>query len=164
MTDPNDATGAPAAPVVFIDADACPVRAEALAVAGRHRLTVHIVSNGGIRPVEDPSVHLVIVPEGPDVADDWIADRIGPRDVCVTNDIPLAARCVAKGAVCIRPNGEALTDRNIGPALAARDLMTDLRAANPLAAGGGPKPFSKADRSAFSNALERLVRSQKARA
>lgn len=163
MTDTNGATGATPAPVVFIDADACPVRAEALAVAGRHRLAVKIVSNGGIRPVDNPSVQLVIVAEGPDAADDWIADRIGARDVCVTNDIPLAARCVAKGAVCLRPNGEALTERNIGPALAARDLMTDLRSANPLASGGGPKPFSKADRSAFSNALERLVRSQKTR-
>lgn len=158
-TDANRTVG----PVLYIDADACPVRQEALTVAERHALPVRIVSNGGIRPVADPRVHVVIVPDGPDVADDWIAERIGPGDLCVTNDIPLAARCVAAGAVCLRPTGETLTDRNIGPALATRDLMTDLRAANPLSAGGGPRPFSKADRSTFLNALETAIRASRRR-
>lgn len=142
---------------LYIDADACPVRDEALRVAKRHGLTVYLVSNGGIRPVADPAVQLVIVPEGADAADIWIAERIGPGDLCVTADVPLAARCVEAGGAAIRPNGEPLTTANIGPALASRDLMADWRAANPLASGGGPKPFSKADRSRFLDQLERLI-------
>ncbi len=144
--------------LIYIDADACPVRAETLRVAGRHRLGVRVVSNGGIRPDPDPSVETVIVPEGPDAADRWIAERIGPGDICVTQDIPLAARCLEAGARAIRPNGEAFTPANIGHALAMRDLMADLRAANPLGAGGGGRIFGKADRSRFLDALERMVR------
>ena len=143
---------------LYIDADACPVRPEALRVAARHNLTVHMVSNGGIRPDPDPRVRTVIVAEGPDAADRWIAERIGRGDICVTQDIPLAARCLEAGARAIRPNGEAFTVANIGHALAMRDLMADLRAANPLGAGGGGKPFAKADRSRFLDALERMVR------
>jgi len=143
---------------LYIDADACPVRAEALRVAGRHGLTVHVVSNGGIRPDPDPRVRTVIVPEGPDAADKWIADRAGRGDICVTADVPLAARVIEAGARAIRPNGEAFTSANIGNILATRDLMADLRAANPLGMGGGNKPFSKADRSRFLDALERMVR------
>jgi len=89
----------------------------------------------------------------------WIAERIGPGDICVTGDIPLAARCIEAGARALRHNGEAFTAANIGHQLAMRDLMADLRAANPLAAGGGgAKPFARADRSRFLDALERLVR------
>ena len=87
-----------------------------------------------------------------------IADRIGPGDVCVTGDTPLAARCLEAGGRAIRHNGEAFTAANIGHQLAMRDLMADLRAANPLGAGGGGKPFGKADRSRFLDALERMVR------
>jgi len=144
--------------LIYIDADACPVRAETLRVAERHRLGVRVVSNGGIRPDPDPRVETVIVPEGPDAADRWIAERIGPGDICVTQDIPLAARCLEAGAQAIRPNGEAFSQANIGHALAMRDLMADLRAANPLGAGGGGKLFGKADRSRFLDALERMVR------
>jgi uncharacterized protein YaiI (UPF0178 family) len=143
---------------LYIDADACPVRAEALRVAGRHGLGVAVVSNGGIRPDPDPRVRTVIVPEGPDAADRWIAERIGRGDVCVTADVPLAARCIEAGARAIRPNGEAFTEANIGQALAMRDLMADLRAANPLGAGGGARPFGRADRSRFLDGLERMVR------
>jgi uncharacterized protein YaiI (UPF0178 family) len=143
---------------IFIDADACPVRAEALRVADRHGLRVFVVSNGGIRPDPNPLVETVIVPEGADAADRWIAERIGPGDICVTADVPLAARCVEAGARAIRPNGEAFTPANIGHALAMRDLMADLRAANPLGPGGGARPFGKADRSRFLDALEQLVR------
>ncbi len=143
---------------LYIDADACPVKEQALRVAERHRLKVFVVSNGGIRPSPHPLVETVIVPEGPDAADMWIADRVGPGDVCVTGDIPLAARCIEAGARALRHNGEAFTAANIGHQLAMRDLMADLRAANPLAAGGGPKPFGKADRSRFLDALERMVR------
>ncbi len=143
---------------LYIDADACPVKDAALRVAERHGLAVRVVSNGGIRPSPHPLVETVIVAEGPDAADKWIAERAGPGDICVTGDIPLAARCLEAGAQAIRHNGEAFTAANIGHQLAMRDLMADLRAANPLAAGGGAKPFSRADRSRFLEALERMVR------
>ncbi|MEM7178307.1 MAG: YaiI/YqxD family protein [Pseudomonadota bacterium] len=142
---------------IYIDADACPVRAETLRVAGRHALPVKVVSNGGIRPDPAPLVETVIVPDGPDAADIWIAERIGPGDICVTGDIPLAARVIENGARAIKPNGEAFTQANIGHALAMRDLMTDLRAANPLNQGGGGKAFTRTDRSRFLDALERMV-------
>ncbi|WP_197917244.1 YaiI/YqxD family protein [Thiosulfatihalobacter marinus] len=142
---------------VYVDADACPVRAEAERVATRHRAPMFVVSNGGLRPSPNPLVENVIVPDGPDVADMWIADRAGPGDVVITADIPLAARCVENGARVLKPNGESLTAANVGNALATRDLMTDLRAADPFRQGGG-KPFSKADRSRFLDALEREMR------
>ncbi|MEO9780868.1 MAG: YaiI/YqxD family protein [Sedimentitalea sp.] len=143
---------------VFIDADACPVKAEAERVATRHGLRLFVVSNGGLRPSANPLVETVIVPEGPDAADMWIADRCKTGDVVVTGDIPLAAKCVATGARVIRHNGEAFTEANIGQQLAMRDLMADLRAANPLGAGGSGKGFTKADRSRFLDALEREIR------
>lgn len=143
--------------MIYVDADACPVKAEAEAVATRHHLKLFMVSNGGIRPSANPLVESVFVADGPDVADMWIADRVGPGDVVITSDIPLAARCVEAGAAVLKPNGEALTVANVGNALATRDLMTDLRAADPFRQGGG-KAFSKADRSRFRDALERAVR------
>lgn len=142
---------------LYVDADACPVKDEALRVAARHNLPVFIVCNGGIRPNPHPLVETVIVPDGPDEADRWIADRAGKGDVVITGDIPLAAKCVAAGARVLRHNGEALTKANIGNVLATRDLMADLRAADPFRQGGG-RPFSKADRSRFLEALERDVR------
>lgn len=143
---------------LYIDADACPVKDEALRVAERHGVAMVVVSNGGVRPNPHPLVSTVAVDDGPDAADKWIAERIGPGDVCVTGDIPLAARCIEAGARAIRHNGEAFTPGNIGQQLAMRDLMADLRAANPLGAGGGGKPFSRADRSRFLDALERMLR------
>jgi len=143
--------------MIFVDADACPVKAEVERVATRHRLAVAMVSNGGIRPSANPLVETVIVPDGPDEADKWIAERAGEGDVVVTSDIPLAARAVEAGALVLKPNGEILTERNVSQALATRDLMADLRAADPFHQGRG-RPFTKADRSAFLDALERLVR------
>lgn len=143
--------------VIYVDADACPVKAEVERVATRHRLRVAIVSNGGIRPSPNPLLETVIVPDGPDEADKWIAGRAGPGDIVITADIPLAAACVGAGAQVIKHNGEALTAQNIGNAVATRDLMADLRAADPFRAGGG-RPFSRADRSRFLEALERAVR------
>ena len=143
---------------LFIDADACPVKAEAERVATRHKARMFVVSNGGLRPSQNPLVDTVIVPDGPDEADKWIADRCGAGDVVVTGDIPLAARCVAAGARVLRHNGEAFTKANIGQQLAMRDLMADLRAANPLGQGGGGRGFTKADRSRFLDALERELR------
>jgi len=142
---------------LYIDADACPVKEESERVATRHKIKMFVVSNGGLRPSQNPYVETVIVPDGPDIADMWIADRAVRGDVVVTGDIPLAAKCVEAGARVIKHNGEALTQANIGNVLATRDLMTDLRAADPFRQGGG-KPFSKADRSRFLEALEREIR------
>jgi len=146
--------------VLYVDADACPVKAEAERVATRHKVAVKMVCNGGIRPSANPLVETVIVPEGPDVADMWIAERAGAGDVVITSDIPLAAKCVDAGALVLKHDGEALTQANIGNALAMRDLMYDLRAADPFRQGGG-KGFSKSDRSRFLDALERALRKAK---
>lgn len=143
--------------MIYVDADACPVKAEAERVATRHKVRMFVVSNGGLRPSQNPLVETVIVPEGPDVADMWIADRAGAGDVVITGDIPLAAKCVEAGARVLKHNGEALTAANIGNVLATRDLMADLRAADPFRQGGG-KGFTKADRSRFLDALERELR------
>lgn len=145
---------------IYVDADACPVKAEAERVATRHKAKMFVVSNGGLRPSQNPLVENVIVHEGPDVADMWIADRAGPGDVVVTGDIPLAAKVIAAGAKAIRHNGEIFTEANIGQQLAMRDLMADLRAADPFSQGGG-KGFTKADRSRFLDGLERLLRQAK---
>jgi len=142
---------------LYIDADACPVKPEAERVAVRHGMRMVLVSNGGIRPSAHPLVDSVFVPEGPDEADKWIAERAGPGDVVVTADIPLAARCVAAGARVVKHNGEELTVRNIGMVLATRDLMSDLRSADPFHQGGG-RAFSKSDRSRFLDVLDRVVR------
>ena len=142
---------------VYIDADACPVKDEAERVITRHKLKMYMVCNGGLRPSQNPYVENIIVPDGPDVADMWIADRAGVGDVVVTGDIPLAAKCVEAGARVIKHNGEALTQANIGNVLATRDLMTDLRAADPFRQGSG-KGFTKADRSRFLEALVGEIR------
>ncbi len=146
--------------VLYIDADACPVKSEAEKVATRHRIEMKLVSNGGLRMSQNPLVEVVIVPDGPDIADMWIADRAAKGDVVVTGDIPLAAKCVAAGAEVLRHNGDRFTEANIGQQLAMRDLMTDLRAADPFRQGGG-KAFSKTDRSRFLDALERALRAAK---
>ncbi|TNF22845.1 MAG: YaiI/YqxD family protein [Rhodobacteraceae bacterium] len=145
---------------LYIDADACPVKSEAEKVATRHRVQMYLVSNGGLRLSANPLVEVVIVPDGPDLADIWIAERAGPGDVVVTGDIPLAAKCVAAGAQVLRHTGEAFTEANIGQQLAMRDLMADLRAADPFRQGGG-KGFTRADRSRFLDALERALRMAK---
>lgn len=142
---------------LYVDADACPVKAEVERVGTRHKVQVYLVSNGGLRPSQNPLVEMVIVPEGPDVADMWIAERAKTGDVVITGDIPLAAKCVEAGALVLKHNGEALTERNIGNVLATRDLMADLRSADPFRQGGG-KGFTKADRSRFLDALERTLR------
>ena len=145
---------------IFVDADACPVKAEVERVASRHKVTVHVVSNGGLRPSANPLINTVIVPEGPDVADMWIADRAKTGDVVITGDIPLAAKCVDAGARVLKHNGEALNAKNVKEALAMRDLMADLRSADPFRKGVG-KGFTKADRSRFLDALERELRAAK---
>ena len=141
---------------IYVDADACPVKAEIERVATRHRVPVLLVCNGGLRPPQNPLVQLAIVPDGPDEADKWIADRAGVGDVVITGDIPLAAKCVARGAQVLKHDGTELTQANIGPTLAMRDLMADLRAADPFRQGQG-RSFAQADRSRFLNALDRAL-------
>jgi uncharacterized protein YaiI (UPF0178 family) len=150
------------APEIYVDADACPVKAEVERVADRHGLAVHIVSNGGIRPSPNPRVQTVIVPEGADAADDWIAERMGPNDIAITADIPLAARCLAKGATVLRPDGKPFTEQGIGMALGIRELNRHLREVT-----GGQTyhaGFTKQDRSQFLNALEIAIQTIKRRA
>jgi uncharacterized protein YaiI (UPF0178 family) len=142
--------------VIYVDADACPVKAEVEQVATRLKVSVKMVCNGGIRPSANPLIELVVVDAGPDLADMWIADRATSGDVVITTDIPLAAKVIEAGASVLKPNGESLTQANIGNALATRDLMYDLRAADPFRQGGG-KGFSKADRSRFLSVLDRLL-------
>lgn len=144
---------------IYVDADACPVKDEVLKVAARHGWRVHMVSNSWMRLPETPLINRVVVPEGPDVADDWIAEHAGPGDLAVTNDIPLAARCLEAGARALRPTGKAFTDDNIGMGLAMRDLSAHLRETGEIS--GGPPAFSKQDRSAFLSALEETVQAIK---
>jgi uncharacterized protein YaiI (UPF0178 family) len=142
---------------IYVDADACPVRDEIFAVATRRGLAVHVVSNGSrpIRPPGLPNVHMVIVGAGADIADDWIAERITGTDVCVTGDIPLAARCLERGAQALAHNGKRWTGDNIGSALAGREIGRHLREIG--VATGGPAPLTKQDRSRFLNALDAAI-------
>ncbi|RMF37724.1 MAG: YaiI/YqxD family protein [Alphaproteobacteria bacterium] len=141
---------------LYIDADACPVKAEAERVATRHGVPMVLVCNGGIRPSRNPLVTLMAVPEGPDAADKWIADRCGPGDVVVTSDLPLADRCLKAGAAVLQHNGEVLSAANIGPRLAMRDLMGDIRSANPFHRSGGAG-FARSDRARFLQELDRVL-------
>lgn len=142
---------------LFVDADACPVKEEAERVATRHGVNMFLVSNGGIRPSRNPLVQSIFVDHGPDEADKWIAANCQIGDVVITGDIPLAAKCVEAGAAVIKHNGEELTRANIGMVLATRDLMQDMRSADPFMVGRG-RPFSKADRSRFLDVLDRVLR------
>lgn len=145
------------ATILYIDGDACPVRDEVFRVASRLGLAVFVVSNGSrpIRPPENPLVTMITVSEGADVADDWIAERIGPGDVCITSDIPLAGRCLETGGRAISPKGHAWTPDNIGQALAGRAIGQHLREIG--VATGGPAPLTKADRSKFMEALDAAI-------
>jgi uncharacterized protein YaiI (UPF0178 family) len=142
---------------IYVDADACPVREEVYRVAGRLGVHVFVVSNGSrpIRPPGLPFVDMVMVGAAMDAADDWIAERITAADICVTADIPLAARCLRTGARVVPPNGRPFTDANIAGALAGREIARHLRELG--AGGGGPPPFAKADRSRFLSALDTAV-------
>ena len=142
---------------IYVDADACPVREEVYRVAARLSLHVHVVHNGSrpIRPPGDARIHVVTVADTPDAADDWIAERITPRDVCVTQDIPLAARCLERGARALSAKGRVWTGDNIGNALAGRAVGEHLRASGVHT--GGPAALSKQDRSAFLSALDTVL-------
>ena len=141
---------------IFIDADACPVKEEVYRVAIREKIEVLVVCNGGIRPHQHPLIKLKIVNEGLDEADNWIVEQVGGKDLVITDDIPLAARCVNNGAIVIKSNGGRVDTDNIGSILANRNLMTEIRSSNPFFQGSG-KGFSTKDRSKFLNALDREI-------
>jgi uncharacterized protein YaiI (UPF0178 family) len=145
---------------IYVDGDACPVKAEVEKVAGRHGLPVTIVSNGGLRPSANPLMRHVTVAEGADAADDWIAGHIGAGDICITADIPLAARCLDKGARVLAPNGKPFTAEGIGMALGMRELSRHLRELTP---GGQTHHagFGKQDRSRFLGELENAIQALK---
>jgi len=140
---------------VYVDADACPVKAEVYRVAERYGLKVFVVANSPIAVPRVPRVERVVVGSGPDAADDWIAERAARGAIVVTTDVPLASRCVKAGAVVIAPSGRAFTESSIGMALATRDLMESLRGAGEIT--GGPKPFTARDRSSFLSALDLAI-------
>lgn len=140
---------------IYVDADACPVKAEVYRVAERHRLKVYVVANSFIAVPRDGSVERVVVGSGFDAADDWIAERVRRGAIVITSDIPLASRCVKAGADVIPPTGRPFTEASIGMALATRNLMQDLRGAGEIT--GGPKPFSPRDRSSFLAALDQAI-------
>jgi len=144
---------------ILVDADACPVKDETYKVAFRHEVRVAIVSNSIMRIPAHPLVERVVVSDGFDAADDWIAEQAGPASVVVTADILLADRCLKAGATVIAPNGKAFTTSSIGAAIATRAIMADLRAGGD--AIGGPPPFSKTDRSRFLSALDQALVSLK---
>ena len=140
---------------LYIDADACPVKNEVFRVARRHGLKVYLVSNSWMRIPPDEFIELIIVNEGSDAADDWIAMHITETDIAVTADILLAARCLKKGAKVIRPTGRLYSEDSIGGALASREFMAFLRDMGNIT--GGPSPFEPKDRSRFLQRLDELI-------
>jgi uncharacterized protein YaiI (UPF0178 family) len=146
---------APARPRLFIDADACPVKEEAYKVARRYGLQVYVVSNSFLMVPREPLIEQVVVDAGPDIADDWIAERATKGDVTVTSDIPLASRCLEAGAMVIGSNGRAFTKDMIGTALAQRSIGEHLRSMGEVTRG--PPPFQASDRSRFLQALDEAV-------
>jgi uncharacterized protein len=145
-------------PHVYVDADACPVKAETIKVAERHGLPVTFVANSWLSLPRSPRVRMQVVSGSFDAADDWIAEQAVAGDIVITADIPLASRSLKKGARVLGPSGKPFTEDNIGNALATRELMADLRA---YGVGGGPPPFSPRDRSRYLEALESVVRLSK---
>jgi len=141
---------------IFVDGDACPVKDEVYAVAARLELPVVVVANQRMHVPRDLGVELVVVSEGPDAADDWIAAEIRPGDVVVTADLPLAARCLEVGASALGPNGREFTADSIGGALATRGIKAYVRESG--VATGGPPPLTPRDRSRFAGELDRIVR------
>jgi uncharacterized protein len=146
----------PAKPItIYVDADACPVKAEIYRVAERCGLQVYVVSNSYMAVPREPMIERVVVSDGPDAADDWIAERVSRGAIVITADIPLAHRAITAGADVIAPYGRALTEATIGMALATRNLMDDLRSAGQVT--GGPRPFQPKDRSNFLSALDLAI-------
>jgi len=144
---------------IYVDADACPVKDEVVRVAERHGLDVRFVSNTWMRLPVNPLVERVLVAEGADAADDWIVEHIGPEDIAVTADIPLASRCLKQGAQVIGPTGKPFTESGIGMALAMRELSAHLRETGE--SKGYNASFTRRDRSRFLEVLEHAVQAAK---
>jgi len=144
---------------IYVDGDACPVKDEVYRVALRHDLKVFVVSDAPLRASAPGRVEFIRVKQGFNAADDWIAERAGAGDVVVTADIPLAARCLERGARVVSPTGKEFTEDSIGNALATRELMDQLRAMGEVT--GGPKPFARSDRSRFLSRLEDILQALK---
>lgn len=142
--------------IIYVDADACPVKDEIITIALRHKTQVIMVCNGGVRPHPHELIGLKMVGLGADEADKWIADEITKGDVLITNDMPLAEKAVKAEAYVLRPDGSHLTEKNIQNTLASRDLMADIRASDPFFRAQS-KPFSKADRGRFNQQLDQLL-------
>lgn len=141
--------------MIYVDADACPVKNEVYRVAERHGLSVKVVANSPIMVPREPWIERVVVGGDMDAADNWIAERAGRGAIVVTADVPLASRCVKAGATVIAPNGKPFDEDSIGLTLATRNLLHDLRSAGEVT--GGPKPFEARDRSQFLQTLDRAV-------
>jgi hypothetical protein len=142
---------------VYVDADACPVKEEIYRVAGRYQLDVTLVANARMRVPHDPRITLEVVQGSFDAADDWIVSAVGEDDIVVTADVPLASRCLSKGARVLGPTGKPFTDDNIGDAVATRDLLESLRGGGEMT--GGPPPLDRRDRSRFLQRLDEMVQS-----
>jgi uncharacterized protein YaiI (UPF0178 family) len=140
---------------IFVDADGCPVRQEVYRVAQRYGLKVVLVSNARMRIPHADWVELVVVDGQFDAADDWIVEHVGARDIVISGDIPLASRCLKKGAWVLGPTGHVFSEENIGEALASRDLLSHLRELGTIT--GGPAPFEKRDRSRFLQRLDATI-------
>ena len=142
---------------IYVDADACPVKNEVYRVAKRYQLNVTLVANAWMRTPDDQNIRLEVVEDDFDAADDWIVDHVGPDDIVVTADIPLASRCMQNGARAIGSTGHPFTEANIGEAVATRDLLAVLRGGGEIT--GGPPPLTKRDRSRFLQTLDEVVQS-----
>lgn len=158
MTKPAAHTPAPAPITIYVDADACPVKAEIYKVALRHTVPVIIVSNSPFRIPDSALISRVVVNDSFDAADDWIAERASPAAIVITADILLAERCVKADAAVLAHNGKPFTKDSIGSAIATRAIMADLRSGMNAGDGiGGPPPFTKQDRSAFLQSLDQVL-------
>ena len=144
---------------IYIDADGCPVKEETYRVAARHKLNVIVVANKRLNIPPHPQIRMQVVSGDPDAADNWIAENIQPKDICITADIPLADRCLKAQARSLSPRGDEWTEDNIGEAMATRELMKGLRELGEMR--GGPAPMSPRDRSQFLSALENLIQAIK---
>ena len=142
---------------IYVDADACPVKQEVYRVARRYGLEVTLVANSWMRIPDERGLALEVVEDGFDAADDWIVEHVGPADVVVTADVPLASRCLKAGARVIGPTGRPFTTDNIGQAVATRDLLAGIRGAGEMT--GGPPPITKRDRSRFLQQLDEVIQS-----
>lgn len=144
---------------IFIDADGCPVKEETYKVAARYQLKVFVVANKRMHTPLHPTIEMVVVNDGPDAADNWIAENIQAHDICITNDIPLADRCLKAGARALGARGDEFDEDMIGEALATRELMKTLRESGLV--GGGPPAMNQRDKSQFLGSLDRIIQNIK---